>query len=303
MPGRFSLGQALVAALVVHVAVFAVAGHVHAAIRGPMTTEPALTLLPVEVEPETPVPTPIEPTEPALEPTQALAFVEPSTARPTRHTTEPPAASAVALPETAPATPGGWTLRVTTDRPGGQGSSPLAPLAIDGQNHFLGRRETPQEAQRAADEEANRAAGAAIRGALHDHDVALGLGGGGPVISALEAAVRESTAPDESSAILIAVADPSGLLLSVDVESATDGSSYRAVAEDVLRRLRGQHLRIPSGTRGLAMRIDVSSKLAAPSGGGVGLDPRHAGAQFDISDIGSRPRRAVKARVLAEQLL
>jgi hypothetical protein len=51
------------------------------------------------------------------------------------------------------------------------------------------------------------------------------------------------------------------------------------------------------------MHVHVDSVLAAPSGGGVGLDPRSAGAHFDIADLGQKPRRVIHARVLAEEVL
>jgi hypothetical protein len=51
------------------------------------------------------------------------------------------------------------------------------------------------------------------------------------------------------------------------------------------------------------MRINVVSRLAMPSGGGVGLDPLKAGAHFDMSDVGAKPHRVIHARVLAEKLL
>jgi hypothetical protein len=206
-------------------------------------------------------------------------------------------------PDSAPDTHEAWTIRVTTGPAAATSAAPLAALGIDGHNGFMGKRETPEDEARAAHERANAAAGAAMRGALHDRDVSLGLGGGGPVVAALEAAVRASVAPDESHATLVAVADASGVVIRVDVESATDNSSYHAVAEDLLERLRSHSVRIPAGARGLAMRIDVTSVLARPSGGSVGLDPTKAGMHFDISDIGERPKRVIHARVLQEDLL
>jgi hypothetical protein len=51
------------------------------------------------------------------------------------------------------------------------------------------------------------------------------------------------------------------------------------------------------------MRVDVSSRVLAPSGGGLGLDAPALGGHFDMSDVGARPRRVVHARILAEQIL
>jgi hypothetical protein len=303
MPGRLSFGQTLVVAALLHGGLFVLGDHVHAAARRP---ESPMTLVAVEVtsEPtaEPPPPEPL-PESPAVPPSEASPAL-PSTAIARRTATEvTPASSAVALPESAAPLPGGWTIRVTQGPGGSATPSPLAPLSVDPQNRFMGRRETEEDAQRAAVAQANRAAGEAMRSALHDHDAELGLGGGGPVVTALEASVRDSTAPDESRAVLVAIADESGNVLRVDVESTSDAAAFQAVAEDVLKRLRGQRLRVPAGSHGLAMRIDVASRMANPSGGGVGLDPLKAGAHFDLADMGSRPHRVIHARVINEEIL
>jgi hypothetical protein len=181
--------------------------------------------------------------------------------------------------------------------------SAMARIGLSGENHFMGRRETPEEEAQAAREQANHAAGAAIRDALHDQDVALGLGSSGPVTAALESVVRESLAPSDSSAVLIAVADASGRVTSVTVEDSTDMAAFRTIADDLVKRLETQTIRVPSGAHGVAMRIRVASKVALPSGGGVGIDPASAGVHFDISDLGAHARRVVHARVLNEQIL
>ncbi len=304
MPGRFTFGQMLALAALIHATLLVLGSHVPPP-RPPDATV-ALALIPVELSPPTapePPPAPKDPVEPRSEPVApAPRAVATRTDLPTSHATA--VASALALPESAPATPEGWTLHVTTDPHGPPpGSRAMGTLGLDGTNHFMGRRETPEEARRNEAAQANRAAGEAMRGALHDHDVALGLGGGGPVVTALEAAVRESGAPDESAAVFVAIADASGRVLRVDVESATDGEAFRTIADDVLKRLQGLTLRVPAGSRGLAMRINVESKMALPSGGGLGIDPRSAGVHFDTADIGARARRVIHARVVAEQLL
>jgi hypothetical protein len=304
MPGGPSLGRTLVVAAAVHVVFLVLAGRHRA--EKPFVPPPdaSVTFVSVEEVPEVPTPAPrptdeSASTEPAA-PSESTPLLAPH--RKASALAAEPASSAVLAPEsTAPTS--GWTLRVTPGRPGGETSAALSALALDGTNRFMGTRETPEQAARAATEHANQAAGEAMRGALHDRDVSLGLGGGGPVVTALEAAVRQSTAPDESHAVLIAIADATGTVLRVEVESATDNPAYRGIAEDVLVRLRGQKVRVPEGSRGLAMRIDVASRIASPSGGGVGVDPRNLGGHFDIADLGSKPHRIIHARVLGEELL
>jgi hypothetical protein len=305
MPGASSLGHTLVVAGAVHVAVAVFVTVYRPPPRTVDTGEPPQKLIWVESTPD------LAPSPEAIAPSPESVGENTAPRDPTRIGRVVPSTvgSAVALPESAPALPGGWTLHVTTD-PGAAAvpSSRLAALALDGKNHFLGERSAASEAdedpERAARREGNRQAGEAMRAALHEHDIALGLGGGGPVVTALEAAALASTAPLDSRAIVIAVADASGSVTHVDIESASaDPASFHAIAEDALARLRGQAVRVPAGAQGLSMRIEVVSRIAAPSGGGVGLDPKSAGAHFDLSDIGSRQRRVIHAHVIAEQIL
>ena len=306
MPRTISLGRTLVLAGVAHAALALLVGR-RTALGMEATHEREPTKL-LWIEPTT---------EAALDPKERSTeapgpTVRPSTASPRvtpgRESTDSsgaPAGSAIVLPESAPSAPGGWTLHVTSEQ--GEADSTrraLAALALDGKNHFMGKRETPEETERIARDEGNRQAGEAMRTSLHDHDVALGLGGGGPVVKALEEAVSVSTAPNVSHAVLVAIADASGTVTEVNVESSTgDPSSFRAIAEDVLARLRNQKVRVPEGSRGLAVRVDVASSISPPSGGGVGLDGPNTHAHFDLSDVGARPRRVVHARILAEQIL
>jgi hypothetical protein len=305
MPDTVSLGRTLVLATVFHAGLFAVVARPRA--QGPETRpiEP-MKLVAVEgteeVEPP-PVPSAPEADESTPERSTTTLATSMRVVASTPHV-----APTVGPPDTAQGTSGGWTLNVTTEHGSSARSPTLADLALDGKNHFMGGRGQEPEAApdpaRAANERANRAAGAAMRDALHDQDVALGLGGGGPVVTALEEAVLAGTAPLESHAVLVAIADAAGVVTSVDVESFSDDlSSFRAIAEDVLHRLRDKKVRMPAAAHGLSMRIEVTSRLAAPSGGGSGLDPRHAGLKFDMSDIGAHVGRIVHARTLGEQLL
>jgi len=304
-----SFGPALVLAVLVHVGLFMLC--VRLSSRAPQSHRVDVPETLFEVEVAHDAPPPEEPPEPPRTATASEPRTEPTEARATpvrRQSASPsaaPEASSVVAVEPGGPAAGAWVLHVTAD-PAARGGVPgeaLGRLALDGTNHFMGTRETPADEARAAREQANAAAGAAMRDALHDHDTAIGLGGGGPVVTALESVVRESLAPVESHGILIAIADESGTVLRVDVESSSDAAAFRTIADDVLKRLRTQKVRMPAGSHGLAMRIDVASKMAMPSGGGIGLDPKSAGGHFDISDVGARPRRVIHARVLAEQVL
>jgi hypothetical protein len=307
MPRTISLGRALVVAGVVHAAVVLLMGRRTAqGTENILAVEP-LKLVWIEPTPAAPVESPEPPREARTAELERSATVAPTLApgRDISASTGAPVGSAVALPESTPSTPGGWTLHVTSEQ-GAADRTPgvLAALALDGKNHFMGKRETPEDAERGAREEGNRQAGEAMRTALHDHDVALGLGGGGPVVKALEEAMSVSTAPNTSHAVFVAVADASGTVTQVNVESASsDPASFQAVAADLLSRLRSQKVRVPDGSHGLSVRVDVASSVGPPSGGGAGLDMASSGAHFDVSDVGARPRRIIHAHILAEQIL
>jgi hypothetical protein len=308
MPRTVSLGRTLVVATFVHAALFAFGRRTDGPGLGGVPIEP-MKLVWVEAAPEVP-PAPVARLPEADDSNRDLSLAA-AVAAPHERMVPAPRASALALPESAPSTSGEWTLHITSDHGTSARSGPtLADLALDGKNHFLGGRNSTGEAEpdpeRAARERGNRAAGEAMRAALHDNDVALGLGSGGPVVTALEDAVHAGTAPLDSHAVLVAIADTTGLVTRVDVESASeDMPSFRLIAEDVLNRLRNKRVRVPSSSHGLAIRIDVRSHLALPSGEtgkGIGFVPRRAALTFDPSDIGARPAQVIHARILAEQL-
>jgi hypothetical protein len=309
MPATVSLGRTLVLAALFHAGLFAIVSRANASTSYATLVEP-MKLVWIEATPEV---------EPSPAPGSGEGYAsssDPSRAAPAlpQERIKPavvPMASAIALPDSAPISTGEWTLHITS----GQGTSApgptLAELGLDGKNHFLGSRggirEATPDPDRVARERGNRAAGGAMREALHDKDVALGMGGGGPVVTALEEAFLAGTAPLESHAVLVAIADATGVVIRVDVESFSDDlASFRAIADDVLSRLRDKRVRVPVASHGLSMRIDVSSRLALPSGAGpagVGYDPRHVGMNFDMSDVGAHVGRIVHARILGEELL
>jgi len=313
MLGTFSLGRTLVLATLVHLGLFAIASRATAPGSRANAIEPMKLVWvdatpEVEVEPASASPAEVAPNSP-LDPSRTpVAMPRERIARATA-----PMTSAVALPASAPSASDEWTLHITSGSGTSAPSAPtLADLGLDGKNHFLGgSKEAPPrpapDLERLAHDRSNRAAGEAMRGALHDGDVAKGLGSGGPVVAALEEAVLAGAVPVESHAVFIAIADASGIVTRVDIESASDDlAAFRAIAQDVLNRLREKRVRVPTAARGLSMRIDVSSGLALPSGAGaagVGFDPRNTGMSFDFSDIGAHVGRMVHARILGEQLL
>lgn len=182
MPGEVSLGRTLAIAGVVHAVLFVGAGRLRTAASAATRTEVTPTFITIEraVDVEAPeaaseVARPESshrPTEPLVRSTRSVqADGRPPVA---------PASSALVLPESSQEVASAWTLQLTKGQRADEGTPRgLAVIALDGKNHFMGMRETPEAEKRAADEQANRAAGAAIRDALHDSDVAMGLGGEG----------------------------------------------------------------------------------------------------------------------------
>jgi hypothetical protein len=163
---------------------------------------------------------------------------------------------------------------------------PLSPDAIGlgGRNVFLGA--LPQGMMSAPTTEAgatsaravpsreatgpsgpSRALQDGLREALHDRDVAQGLGAGGPVVTAAEVSVRESDVPLNAHAILEATTDAQGEVLSVRVLGESAGrADWEDAASRVRAALRGRRLRVPPGSGGVVVTLDVTSRWQLASG-------------------------------------
>lgn len=154
----------------------------------------------------------------------------------------------------------------------------------------------------------------ALNSALQQRERELGMLQEGPAILALEDATRASAGPLEGRAVLALTFDASGVCTGASVESSSsDRATWNDIAKKAVAALAQKHVRVPSGARGLELRIEVESKMALPSGArapisGVGLksdDKGNAGlgANFDVSDIGSKPSRVVGARTIGSSTL
>jgi len=182
-------------------------------------------------------------------------------------------------------------------------------------------------AQQIANENANRA----IMDPIHAHEIQNGDLTSGPVVAELERTTRSlAGTPMEGHAIFAVRVDEVGLVMSVGVdESSGDATAWSEVATRVLNALAQKRLHMPNGAKGVAMRIEVSSKVALPSGArsplhvgspaldalsnmtkgqfdkapdnGMGSVPI-VGGTFDLSDIGARPTRQVAAHVVTESI-
>ena len=184
----------------------------------------------------------------------------------------------------------------------GTGSGPRRPIntGIDGSMAWMWTRpnvSTPKPRP------ASTTGG--LQEALDAHDRKVGLGYGGPVVSAFHSAAASPSAPQGGRARFEAIIDSSGRVSSVHVLSANgDMAAWQAVASQVLRILRSRILRVPEG-QAIAIVVDVRSRYQMPSGAkpGESVKMEGAGARFDVSDIGAGPAHNVAVHVVTERRL
>lgn len=177
------------------------------------------------------------------------------------------------------------------------------------------------EAPTAAD--AKRGAERSLRDGLAARDAAIGLGPEGPVLTALTEAARSSLAPERGTATFQATVDGAGLVVSLRLVGSTGGSDGWSDARDrAARSLAATKLAL-RGSKGATLTIVVESDVQLPSGTkpGAAVQPTLKNSQVtlpnavtnnatsdsvktytigegDLSDIGARPRRVVRARLV-----
>jgi hypothetical protein len=151
-------------------------------------------------------------------------------------------------------------------------TKPLDVLGAPGELRAEGTTASRREGE--ANAGGDKGAERAVRTALHERDRALGLGASGPVVAAAEEIARTSIAEVESHATLEAIADAEGNIVAVTVaDASTDRAGWDTVAKALLASLRAKRVRVrvPKGSRGVAMAIAIDSKEALPSGAAPGL--------------------------------
>lgn len=153
---------------------------------------------------------------------------------------------------------------------GGGTTAPAAiGLGLGAPNPFLAREEAPNPASSA-------------RAAVHENvlreparlrEQEIGLGPEGPVLQALGRATTTSSAPVHGRAVVLAVADRTGVIVSVEVVDCDGSRSGWTQAADLARAtLGGQKLRLPSTAAGAELRIEITSDWKIPSGHDTGTD-------------------------------
>jgi hypothetical protein len=114
---------------------------------------------------------------------------------------------------------------------------------------------------------------------LDARDAALGLGRGGPVISALERAAAASDAPFEGSATFDVGIDTSGHVSVALLDSSSSDSGWARMAAAARAAIDPSRVRIPPGARGWRVVARVEAKVQYPNG----VDPKKLGNSVEAS--------------------
>jgi hypothetical protein len=200
--------------------------------------------------------------------------------------------------------------------PAASASGPSSPLSLEalglsGPNRYMGSSRDVEGPTRA---EQSRELEKKIAQSMMERDRAIGFGGGGPVVAALELATSAGTTPINGRAVFRVTTDAEGVVTKVIAVDVSEGrASWDEAAVRALRDLKGKKLRMPTHgkpARGIAVRVEIVSAYRLPSGAsapialpGSNSVERAPGLQFDVSDIGARRRRVVHGRVVDETLL
>ena len=114
---------------------------------------------------------------------------------------------------------------------------------------------------------------------LDARDAALGMGRGGPVISALEAAIAGADAPFEGAATFDVGIDTSGHVSIALLDASVASPGWSRVAAATRSALDPARIRIPPGAGGWHVVARVEAKVQYPNG----VDPKRLGTQVGAS--------------------
>jgi hypothetical protein len=162
----------------------------------------------------------------------------------------------------------------------------LNQLGIGDQNPFLGDR--PKQGEAGSPESRLNES---LRAEIADADVAKGITRGGPVIAALRLATFEVATPNNGTAAFLATTDATGLVVTLEpTDVSSHYSAWQKVAERALVQLKSKRLRVPQGSNGLSVRLEVASRVQLPSGRDPGLGVSALGIPLKNGD-GKRSTR------------
>ena len=160
-----------------------------------------------------------------------------------------------------------------TDAVAEKPSLSLDQLGLEGPNRLSLRtikRENPPATERAASPERFVQS---MRQLAQEHDRKAGLGAAGPVAMALETAAYQSNVPlDGQATFEVVVMGDVVSAVSLAPSDAKPESAWNEVAKTALAQLAGRRVRVPTGRRGIVLRIQVASRAALPSGHDPGVE-------------------------------
>jgi hypothetical protein len=204
-------------------------------------------------------------------------------------------------PPAASADDGTWSFSASGAPDGASGAGSAEALSGDRLSSAVsaGVRAT------VAEDAARRARSPRILPVFSDRDIELGLVPGGAWVGLTRDHVRQSVAPTVGSALLEFTTDRSGVVARVRVvDASSDRAAWDTVAAELEQRAKSLHTRVPQGADGVAVTLEVTSKLtkdlSPPSLGqsigkivGAITDPADA-----IVDSQTPQRRIVAVRIV-----
>lgn len=144
---------------------------------------------------------------------------------------------------------------------------------------------------------------AQLKGAVDAKDTENGSGFGGPVVSAAHAAAGGASVL--GWATFDVATDALGAVTRVRlVDWGGDERQWQGVEKDLGASLSGKKLRVPTGAAGVSVRVKIGAAMRLPSGAtkpfSPSVGPGTVGGEFDLADLGQKPKRMVSVQIVAE---
>lgn len=266
------LAWSVLAACALHIVVFAVFGR-------SIVREPAPEITPIEVALEDEVKSPEDP-QPQHQAAEANPDLAMATRRPPSATEEsnsvaPPVDSAATPPvlqTTEPQKSGeAWTFKSTRGGVDLGLGDKTGSLARDMFAH--GSLAIPKEQERAPEPLPTPVdPGVKMTQELDAADVARGFGRGGPVVQAIETAVRDAVPSEGSATFEVSILKSGGISVRV-LEAALNRAEWERLTDAIAAIVKTKHIRFPESGLGLrvAVRVAASDHGAESKSKGKGI--------------------------------